>query len=681
MNHDMALSDDTPDIPLDGAARSRKWRAKDPERAYSAKKKYRHDNSKYETDASYLSRPFTVWDGEGITLEDGTHIYVMLSVKTDNEAQDSDYLFRPNGIGTAEAFEFILNFAERSRGSINVIYGGGYDFNMWFRDLRREVLEAVYRQRFVTWNGYRMAWRQGKSFYLSRVDPEGKSYDGVTIYDCAPFFQVPFVTACDDYLGDQFYRRDIVVKNKALRSSFTSADIPEVREYNDIELVNLIRLMNELRRRLNKAGLRPRRWDGPGAVASALMLREGIKHCRKESPPSVAKAARYAYAGGRFEVVKFGSVTDKAYEYDINSAYPAALRSVPDLAQGEWEYIQGDPGAIPFAMYHVRYKGKRADLPGAFFRRDGNGTVCYPMNVTGWYWSPEVETAREYCARGYGEMEIIEAWAFRPYDENKPFGFIDRLYRMRKVLKAQGDGAHVGIKLGLNSLYGKLAQQVGAEQRAGEWRIPPFHQIEWAGFTTSFCRGRILRACLDDLDAVIAFETDAVFTSRPINVPETGELGDFEGMEFDSLTYVQSGMYFGKSGGKAVEKTRGIDRGSLHEKEVLEALSIPAASERFVTARLTRFVGAGIALSQSLDRWRRWETVTKRITLEPTGKRIHAACWCMGTERGIALGRWHVTACPMLDAAHSQEFPVLWANPNPAMAVLAELRDVPEEWV
>lgn len=663
----------------DNAQRQADYRKRNPEKAANNKRKYRHDNSKWETDASYLSRGFTFWDGEGITKESGEHIYVMLAVKSDNG--EGDYLFRPNGIGTVEAFEFVLNFAGRARGSINVIYGGGYDFNMMMRDLDRDELEAVYRQKFVTWNGYRIAWRQGKSFYIARVDSEGTSYDGVTIYDCAPFFQVPFVAACDSYLGENFYRRDIVVKNKALRSSFTPADIPAMREYNDIELVNGLRLINELRRRLNRAGLRPRRWDGPGAVASALMTREGVKSAKADSPREVVKAARYAYAGGRFEVIRFGSVKEKAYEYDVNSAYPAALRAVPNLARGSWRHVTGDPGPHPFALYHVKYRGNREDIPGAFFRRDANGTVAYPMSVTGWYWSPEVETGREYCALGYGRMEILDAWVFDADDDSRPFGFIDNLYAARKEMKSRGDGAHVGIKLGLNSLYGKLAQQVGAEFRHGEWRVPPFHQIEWAGYTTSYCRARVLSACLSNIESVIAFETDAVFTSEQLDVEESGELGAFESLTFDHLTYVQSGMYFGSVDGKPVEKTRGIDRGSLHETDVLKRLRVRSADGRKVDARLTRFIGAGVALAQDMTKWRRWETVTKRITLEPTGKRVHARCWCMTLPpAGIRRGRWHVTACPIADDGHSHEFPVVWANPNPDMDVLAEMRDERAEW-
>lgn len=684
MDLSLDLSVEAAPETMTGAERQKAYRDRDPERWKGRRTAYRRENSKWETDASYLSHPFVAWDGEGITTPDGVHRYVMLAVKS---RTDSDYIQNVHGLGTAEIFDFVMAFKEREeKGSINVIYGGGYDFNMFFRDLPKEVVDRLYHSDYARWQGYRLAWRPGKSFYIGKLNAFGKPIkgSGVTFYDVVSFFQCPFVKACDDYLGSNFYERDKIVANKALRSSFTEDDVPTVRDYNDAELYNLLALMEELRLRLNRCGLRPRRWDGPGAVASALLLRENVKDGMAETPAEVARASRYAYAGGRFEVIQFGNYDGKVYEYDVNSAYPAALRSVPDLRRGRWEYVKGDPGNVSFGIFHVRYSGSDPSIPGAFFRRDQNGTICYPMEAEGWYWTPEVAVGRDYCARGHGKMEITEAWVFRPdRDAEKPFAFIDALYLKRKALKKAKDGAHVGIKLALNSLYGKLAQQVGAriDKETGEWRKPPFHQLEWAGYTTSWCRARVLAAVMDNLSEVIAFETDAVFTTCKLDVDEGEELGAFEYTEFDNLLYVQSGMYFGLSEGKEVEKTRGVDRGELHREMVLDRMRLPRAEDRKATAKLTRFVGAGIALSQSWERWRTWEVMEKKLTLEPTGKRVHM-CECMTVEyvegrlveHGITDGL-HRTACPMLNYSHSCEFPIVWINPNPDMRELEELRN------
>lgn len=637
---------------------------------------YRHDNSKYTTDTKYLSRHFRAWDGEGVTYTAGeAQTYVMLACRVAGQTQ---IITDPKGLRTTDIFEFLLDNVDGD--AINVIYGGGYDFNMFLVDLSEEELRRVYEDKFYVWHGYRIGWQRGKAFQVRRVDKDGKAIgNNALIYDVVSFFQTSFVNACDAYLGDRFTNREMIVRNKAQRNDFDAANMDAIAEYNDAELDNLIALMVELRDRLNKAGLRPSRWDGPGAIAAALLQKHDVKKAQAECPPAVAEAARYAYAGGRFEVIRHGHVERPAFEYDVNSAYPAALRYVPDLTDGEWIRHEGEYDA-DFALYHIEWKCNSFTRPGPFFRRSVNGTIFYPVNGTGWYWTPEYRTGKRYCSEfGYGTYRVLETWEFRPAKGARaPFDFIEPLYNKRRALKKAGDGAHVGIKLGLNSLYGKLAQQVGWERRNGILRIPPFHQLEWAGYTTSYCRARVLEACLPKIDSVIAFETDAVFMAKELDVPLTSDLGDFEEVRFENLSYIQSGLYFGDSETN-ISKTRGVDRGNLHRSTVLKRMGAKEVADRMATVSLTRFIGAGIALSQSFDRWRKWETAPKRIKLQPSGKRVHNDFTCPACTgaQGIALGNWHTTLCPIRDSKHSCEFPVEWINPNPNMDILGELRDEP----
>jgi hypothetical protein len=641
-----------------------------------------------------------------VTLDSGEHIYTLLALLSNTDwnvksISNGDTIFG-KGLSTERIFDFLLGHCADD--AINVIYGGSYDFNMWLRDFTEEELRGLYREESFTWRNYRLQWRTGKTFYIRRLDPIfGKPIGtGVTIYDVVSFFQTTFVNACDSYLGDRFLDRERIVEQKANRGKFTLEDAAEVEIYNRSELQNLIMLVEELRARLNKVHLRPRRWDGPGAVAAALLTREGVKEAKAECPSEVARAARFAYAGGRFEVIRWGHVEEKAYEYDVNSAYPAALRFVPDLSKGHWRHHEGEPeNAGTFTVYRIVSRALFGNLPAPLFCRLPKGSICYPRDVEGWYWSPEYEVTKEYCKRGYGSYEVLEAWEFVPSADRKPFEFIEPLYLKRQALKAGKDGAHVGIKLALNSLYGKLAQQVGYSEKRGRLRLPPYHQLEWAGFTTSYCRAKVLGACLDKLESVIAFETDAVFTSEPLDVPISNKLGDFEVTEFADLTYIQSGLYFGESDAN-ISKTRGVDRGNLSRQYVLERMADPDPFKRMATVGLTRFVGAGIALSQNYARWRRWESVTKEVRLEPSGKRVHEvlfACkFCMQDSRKfrdgpdganfdvspVDVGVWHETRCPYVQKTPiiSAEYPVAWINPDANMAELEELREgsVSDEW-
>jgi hypothetical protein len=298
--------------------------------------------------------------------------------------------------------------------------------------------------------------------------------------------------------------------------------------------------------------------------------------------------------------------------------------------------------------------------------------------------------------KGYGTIEVLDCWEFVPWDDSKPFSFIDAMFEQRKALKAAGDGAHVALKLALNSLYGKLAQQIGAyyDWKAKQWIKPPYHQLEWAGYTTSYCRAKILTAALEDIHSVIAFETDALFTTRPLNLPVSDALGDWECTEFTALTYLQSGMYFGtlaepkwnertKAYEDQVNKTRGVDCGELTLDHVLPYLANRSAKERYAPAKLSRFIGAGLALMQGMHKWRTWDRMTKQVALEPMGKRIHHP-HCKHDSKNkskplITFNVWHDTICPFMNDAESCEYPIMWLNPNPDMDAIEELRELETE--
>lgn len=668
----------------------------------------------------YLTVPFVAWDGEGVTSPDGNHLYIMLVVSDGGETFN---LSCSKGIPTARALEFIIAhdkyFRNKHGKIINVIYGGGYDTNMILKDLSHEHMSSVLDQKYAwvesSGNAYRVGWRPGKQLEIKRYhssEGAGNVSQNVTIYDVVSFFQCTFVKACDGYLGDEFPDRELIVSNKALRSQFSLSDVPEMLRYCTAELKALMMLMTELRSRLDRVGLRVQRWIGPGAVAASLMREKKIKECRQECPSEVAAAARYAYAGGRFELIKFGIFQKPVRQYDINSAYPAALKDVPDLTDGKWEWSDAFvPGS--YGLWHTRWDVERDDLPSPLWMRVHTGQIFFTTFGHNWFWTPEIETAYEYLDRWPGTVDVEGGWVFVPRPgARKPFDFIPEYYERRRELKAAGDGAQAGIKLALNSLYGKLAQQVGWNLTPdGTVRIPTYHQLEWAGYATSYCRANVLRACLDNLPGVVSFETDAVFTFSPLPISLSPALGDFSETVYDGMTVWQSGKYFvDELDGSVSIKARGVDKDTLSREAVEAALSdhgIPEIDPKMtggprnrlirervaaiharavVTASQTRFIGARLARARNWEGWCRWVTApvqTSPRTLD--GKRMHIEC----TERCEGEGLWgvnriHATSPSFAFTDHSVEFPVEWINPNPELMVaeqrLEHAYNKSEEW-
>lgn len=584
-----------------------------------------------KSERDYLARPFVAWDGEGVTrVEGGKQDYVLFA------NSDGAALRTPTGyLSTAAIFRFI--FMNTRPGTINVIYGAGYDWNMWFRDFPRKTLERLYKTGECTWEGYWVKWRPGKSLHLGIMGTK----DTALFYDVVSFFQSSFVVACEKYIGEDFPHAELIRKNKRLRGSFTAEDLAEIEEYCAAELENLVSLMDLLRQYLHEVGLRVSRWDGPGAIAVALYQRHDIKAHMRRTLPDEQRAVHSAYFGGRFEVCHTGYRGDRVYEYDLNSAYPWALQDVPSLADGTWEEVNGDvrAGDTDFILYYVTFTGASEDVtrPYPLPHRDPKGFIIFPRQTTGWYWGPEVNAAREYVKR-YPEatLTIHTSRVFHPASDVKPFAFVEPLYQQRLTYKKLKNGAEKGIKLGLNSMYGKLAQQLGwTIDRNGELRIPPYHQMEWAGYITSRCRAAVYMAVIDDLDSVVAFETDAVFTMKPLKLRRSDALGDWGLDEFSDMAYLQSGTYFAtKVSGEVVEKTRGIDRDTMHYADALYALDNGLES---VPASNTRFYALGLALSQNYDKWLTWETATKNVSIFPGDKRTHVHEMCYSCSEGVRL--------------------------------------------
>lgn len=658
-------AEEHPHGPVSAAQRARKYRQThgQPGTVKVRQKRAESREARLQAnEAAYLRRRFVMVDGEGLNVRSGkrkgAHDYVLLAVS------GREPILARLGIPTMRCFDYLWH--NLSPADNNVIYGGSYDFNCWVRDFPIEVLRTLYDGRRVRYGHYTVKWLKGKSFTIRR---EGKS---VTIYDVVSFFQCPFLQACDEYLGE-YEGREIIAREKANRGNFTWRQISTIGKYNNLELDLGERLCNELRLRLNKVGLRPRRWIGPGAIAAALFEREGVRaHMSREIPSDVAEAARYAFAGGRFEDIKYGISRDSAFEYDLNSAYPKALSLVPSLAGGVWKHK--GPGAKiekfgTFALYRVRWEHTNPEMstiPGPLFVRAPNGTICYPMSGENWVWQPEAENLPEYSEITGLKYRILESWQLIPATNHKPFGFAPALYERRKALKAASDGAHVGIKLGLNSMFGKTCQQIGWNKIRNE--APTYHQLEWAGYVTSYCRAAVLKAAMQDLGSVIAFETDALFTTHPLDIPVSDRLGEWERTEFAYLTYVQSGLYFGTAWNEKkrrwvpVAKSRGADRGLVTREKVETAMR---AGENLKVS-LTRFMGAGIALARGIGIWRRWLEEEKVLHLSPLGKRAPLS-------QDLVPG-WNLTYCPV-KGGMSSPFPIEWINPDPKMTELAELRE------
>lgn len=615
-------------------------------------------------------RPFIAWDGEGVNIDgpDAPQSYTLFGCSTGERIQSDTHLH------TFDLFDFIIGVGQRNPTAFHVGFAFNYDSNMLLRSLSEGALKRIHQNgkltlvKKSTGDRYHVQFAPGKWFSITKYkrgyNRERNPHAKVTvkIEDIFSFFGCSFIKAYEDLVGPV---PQVVAEGKAARNDFATHNPEYVETYWRAEIEMLRQLADELRNRMYGANLRIRNWHGPGALASYANHQNNIKAAMAECPDPVRDAARYAYAGGRFEMFKLGRTTGPIYSLDINSAYPHAIRQLPNLAIGDWKRVESPTRIARFGVYHVRLLPSRGDSflerrPGPLFHRDKVGNISFPWVLEGWYWSPEVANLVKWLAPH--RYEIVEGWEYvnwniKGRDDTQPYKWVSDMYTLRRQWKKQGNASQLALKLCMNSLYGKMAQRVGwnEERRTA----PTWHQLEWAGWVTSYCRAMLWDAMQKaGPDNIVAVETDGLYTTvHPSTIlgPRYGyppssigpdseyrsstELGGWEIDQYDEILYVQSGLAHLRSGDKWTVKRRGLDAKTFSlddARNYLHSLQPRSEWTPFV-GRTTRFIGMGAAFGSSKpfkETHCRWQTVDRDISPGNSGKRVHIWKQCAACHRG-----------------------------------------------
>lgn len=596
-------------------------------------------------------REFIAWDGEGINRAgpNRPQAYVLFGCST------GDRILSEKHIHTFDLLDFIIGVGRKHPTAFHVGFAFNYDANMILQSLSEKALTTLHRSGRITLQRkgigkYHIQYRPSKWFSVTKYEP---SYDRksnphakttVKIFDLFGFFTKSFVKAYEELVGPV---PDVVREGKDARNDFTSLTLDYVERYWQAEIVLLRQLAEELRRRLYGAGLRITSWHGPGALASYALRQHGVKKAMAVCPPEVREAARYAYAGGRFEMFRLGRTLGPIYSVDINSAYPFAISRLPSLATGKWRHVVEPTSYARFGVYLVRLLPRMGDsflerAASPLFHRDRVGNISFPWVLEGWYWSPEVINLHRLEP---GRYEILEGWEYvgaRRAGELLPFEWIKDTYEKRREWKRQGIASQLALKLLMNSVYGKLAQRVGWNE---ELRCaPPYHQLEWAGWVTAHCRGmlwdvisRIPRS------HVIAVETDGLYTTYDplsLGIVDSGELGGWEVTQYDEILYVQSGMAWLRKGDDWTCKRRGLDANTFSLDGCVSYLQTlkPGQDWEPYIGKTTRFIGMGSALMSSAPfkvKHCVWSTEDREIRPGQGGKRVHLHSQCNACALGL----------------------------------------------
>jgi hypothetical protein len=508
-------------------------------------------------------RIFAGFDGEG--HGDGPdHNYYLLRMG-DQELRTGQPL------GTYECLELI---ADNDPDLIYCVYFGTYDCTMILRGLPRPTLDALMNRasrahenkngrtvfNWVEWEGFRLDYIPRKRLTVARGDGSP-----ISVHDVGGFFQESFARRLEDGRADGAVVKwnenndiasdveiDILCEGKAGRGDWDALS-DKTAYYNQVECDVLARLMAKLNNATHAVGLEAAPYEGAGNLAGSMYNVYVAKphRAKKESahPPKPPKAVPCmgAYYGGRFEITAHGPVPRRVYEYDVASAYPAAMLDLSCLWHGKWMRGVIDDATVQLGYIGWNPKPNANRFYGPLPVRIKQGNIMFPLRGQGWYWDCEWPNDAEY------DVDLLDCWSYVQECTCKPYDWIRGVYAARKEMGKSGKG--YVLKLAMNSLYGKTAQTVGQA---------PWANHAYAGLITAMTRRKLRDAADMNPEAVIMFATDAVYTTEPLELPLSGELGGWEMQEYeDGLHLVLPGIYFDKTGAKV--KTRGIGRKTLVE--------------------------------------------------------------------------------------------------------------------
>lgn len=563
-------------------------------------------------------------DGEGVGRS--PHRYVLLA------CSDGDYVEDRRGLSTVDCLEFLLSLGTRDARVCG--YFLSYDWTKILQDVTRADPLAVYalfrpelrtRQQGgferVEFKRYRLHWLASAMWIR---DDRGRH---VTVWDLGKYYQGPFVEALQDWKIRPDVQKQIAAMKKR-RSRFKWSDMSQIRKYCMQECQALSEFGTKLELAHTNADLTPRSWYGPGSTASVLLNRHDIGELRGIVPPTLLEPVACAFFGGRAEISTRGYVQGPIAGYDISSAYPYHASRLPCLLHGQWEKVTRERSLrskdVAQALVHGRIENARGawcPLPV----RLPNDTIVFPQSgASGWWWRDEWLTAR----RGWGDgLKFEHAYVLRRECDCKPFAFVPAVFdRRNQVGKNTGEGRV--LKLAINSVYGKLAQTVGAGQYAS--RV-------WAGMITSGTRAQVLDLMLRHkrLDNILMIATDGLYSRELHDVDfhagtaskaSVGRvvLGGWERDVHESMTLVRPGIYWL---GKEKLRARGIGRANLSRAKKRLQLALEREENEVWLAHRDHFGGAKQCIREHngeikvSEQYGEWHPRPGRVSLSPTPKR------------------------------------------------------------
>ena len=446
--------------------------------------------------------------------------------------------FLPTGSLDADLFEAIAADAA----GYPVYMRNAFD---WQLDLDFEDHIAEYQDQEK--NPWLDLWELGETEYegyIFRLIPwklfsirHIKQKRTVKFFDVFQFFNMSLENAANKYLGEG---KDDV--NAANITDFKASDvitycIKDAKLAGDLARFVLDlsdkHFPNSPKTLISKAGIAEKHFRETCQISTINNLIADHK--------DFIQMAWLSYKGGFFQAYRKGYFKE-LYVYDLNSAYPAQMATLPDLAKGVFKRVKGRPPAGAVMGWLACQVDVDGDYESAYvspLAMDWKRRRLYPSGTfTTWITLSELEAIRSE----FWVKPLVGVYWFPMGELVFPLkNEIERLYTWKQT-EPDAELKYF-IKIVLNALYGKTIQKI-PDRKSDKYLTGNLFNPFWASYITAGTRLKLYETMREmKYDDLVLVATDSIMSKKRLDLPLNDTLGAWDLQRQGEAIVIGSGVY------------------------------------------------------------------------------------------------------------------------------------------
>lgn len=444
-----------------------------------------------------------------------------------------------------------------NRGKVYFTFNLQFDCQAMIKTLPWDVQQELWlsKNHRIEYGVFHLFYIPGKLMDISKG--KGKSRHGIHIYDIAQYYRGYSLDKASRKFLNTGKLQDVSGKKIGESRAYYDENLTKIRRYCQRDAELTLKLAQLTQSQFYSLGYS---FDKPISCAT-LSARKQLsdRHYPKLDfyKTNTQVVAQTAYRGGCFLTFQRGLFKRPLYDYDINSAYPNVMITLPDWANGVfedmrtedavpndydygWVLARFDSEVIPFKSekHPVCFKEVFEDKEYAL--KVSSYNVYFPkgmrdqiITLSEFNWLREHGYFCEWLEEGVGWKQLTEEF-------KNPFAWMRDFYTERMKYKYGLDGCtknfarQYNMKILLNGLYGKTAQY-----KHGWGKMTNF---PYASYITGDTRLALWEAALVYPESMVNFATDGILTTKRLDLPISQELGKWDYEEFSSALIVGNGI-------------------------------------------------------------------------------------------------------------------------------------------